>query len=133
MTSSPGQNGQTAREVADDETTVRNLRDRVRRFVQERDWDQFHNPKDLSVSLCIEAAELLEEFQWLRQDEVTEASRDPEARARVASELADVLIYALSLANALALDVTSVVREKLTASAHKYPVEDYRGRFRLEQ
>lgn len=118
--------------MPDNDTTVAELRGHVQRFVDERDWGQFHNPKDLSVSLCIEAAELLEEFQWLRPEEVETASRDPQARARVARELADVLIYAFSLANALDLDVATVVREKLAASARRYPADRYQGRFRLD-
>ncbi|MDH7485912.1 MAG: nucleotide pyrophosphohydrolase [Anaerolineae bacterium] len=118
---------------SDNDTAIAELRDAVRRFVAERDWGQFHNAKDLSISLCLEAAELLEEFQWLRPEEVEAASRDAQARARVAGELADVLIYAFSLANALDLDVAPAVREKLAASAHKYPADRFRGRFRLEE
>ena len=116
--------------MPDNETTIAELRGCVQRFVKERDWGQFHNPKDLSVSLCIEAAELLEEFQWLRPEEVEAASRDPQARARVAGELADVLIYCFSLANALDLDVATAVQEKLAASGRKYPADRFRGRFR---
>ena len=119
--------------MSDHQTTIADLRRRVQRFVAERDWEQFHNPKDLSISLCIEAAELLEEFQWLSPEEVEAAGRDPRARARVAGELADVLIYALSLANALDLDVASAVMEKLAANARKYPADRFRGRFRLEE
>jgi NTP pyrophosphatase (non-canonical NTP hydrolase) len=120
--------------MSDDRTTtVAALRRDVQRFVDERDWSQFHNPKDLSISLSIEAAELLEEFQWLTVEQVDEASRDPKARSRVASELADVLIYGLCLANALDLDLTTAVREKLAASERKYPAERFRGRFRLDE
>lgn len=119
--------------MSDNETTITELRRAVQRFVEERDWGQFHNPKDLSVSLCIEAAELLEEFQWLRPEEVATAGRDPQARARVAGELADVLIYCFSLANALDLDVATAVMEKLAANARRYPADRYRGRFRLDE
>ena len=119
--------------MTDDDTTIAELRSAVQHFVDERDWGQFHNPKDLSVSLCIEAAELLELFQWLRPEEVAAASREPEARARMASELADVLIYGLSLANALDLDVATAVVEKLAVSARKYPADRYQGRFRLDE
>jgi len=119
--------------MSDSDTTIAELRSDVQRFVDERDWGQFHNPKDLSISLCIEAAELLEEFQWLRPEEVEAAGRDPKARARVASELADILIYAFSLANALDLDVATAVREKLVANSRKYPANRYRGRFRLDE
>lgn len=117
--------------MPDNDTTIADLRLLVRRFVEERHWQQFHNPKDLCLSLSIEAAELLEEYQWLNAQEVAQAGDDPEARARVAAELADVLIYAMSLANALAIDVPSAVTQKLAANAHKYPADQYRGRFRL--
>jgi len=119
--------------MSDNDTTIGELRSSVQRFVDERDWQRFHNPKDLSISLCIEAAELLEEFQWLSPEEVEAAGQDPEARTRVAGELADVLIYALSLANALDLDVATAVMEKLAANARKYPADRFRGRFRLEE
>ena len=118
--------------MSDDCTTIAALRRDVQRFVDERDWRQFHNPKDLCISLSIEAAELLEEFQWLTSEQVDQASQDPEARASVASELADVLIYGLSLANALDLDLSAAVREKLVASGRKYPADRFRGRFRLD-
>ena len=119
--------------MSDNDTTIAELRVSVQRFVDERDWAQFHNPKDLSISLCIEAAELLEEFQWLRPEQVETASRDPQARAGVAGELADVLIYAFSLANALDLDIATAVLEKLAASGDKYPADRYQGRFRLDE
>jgi len=119
--------------MPDSDTTVAELRSAVQHFVDERDWGQFHNPKDLSISLCIEAAELLEEFQWLRPEEVAAAARDPAARARIASELADVLIYGFSLANVLDLDVATAVMEKLAANARRYPADRYRGRFRLDE
>lgn len=119
--------------MSENDTTIAELCSGVQRFVDERDWGQFHNPKDLSVSLCIEAAELLELFQWLRPEEVARTSREPETRACVASELADVLIYSLGLANALDLDVTTAVMEKLAANAHKYPTDHYQGCFHLDE
>ena len=119
--------------MSDQTTTLSDLRRRVQDFVIARDWAQFHNPKDLSVSLCIEAAELLEEFQWLNPDEVEESCSDAKARARVAGELADVLIYGFSLANALDLDIATAVTEKLAASAAKYPADRFQGRFKLNE
>jgi dCTP diphosphatase len=116
--------------MADHDTTIADLRLLVQRFVDQRDWRQFHNPKDLCVSLSIEAAELLEEYQWLSAEEVAQTAQDPEARARVSAELADVLIYAVSLANALDIDVASSVAQKLAANAQKYPADQYKGRFR---
>ncbi|HIC88553.1 MAG TPA: nucleotide pyrophosphohydrolase [Anaerolineae bacterium] len=121
---------ETRDEQEDARTTVAELRDAVRRFVNERNWAQFHNPKDLSISIAIEAAELLEEFQWLNAEEVATLVANSEERARVAAELADVLIYCLSLSNAMELDVSRIVLSKLEANARKYPAEQYQGCFR---
>ena len=116
----------------DETSTVGDLRRDVARFVDERDWRQFHDAKNLTASIAIEAAELMEHFQWVRSDEVDAPLRAPGVRDAVRDELADVLSYALSLANALDIDVTTAVREKLAKNARKYPAEDYRGRWRAE-
>ncbi len=116
----------------DETSTVGDLRRDVARFVDERDWRQFHDAKNLTASIAIEAAELMEHFQWVRSDEVDAHLRAPGVRDAVRDELADVLSYALSLANALDIDVTTAVREKLAKNARKYPAEDYRGRWRAE-
>ena len=120
----------TDQEMSDQNISVAELRDLVGAFVGARDWQQFHNAKDLAVSIAIEAAELLEEFQWLDTDQVSAASREAPARERIRQELADVLIYCLSLSNALGIDISEAVREKLDISGNKYPVEAYRGRAR---
>jgi dCTP diphosphatase len=116
--------------MADDTTTLAALRGDVDTFVAAREWHQFHNGKDLAVSIAIEAAELLEEFQWHDAAEVATSMADPAARERVRQELADVLIYCLSLSNALGMDVSDAVREKLAIASRKYPAEDYRGHAR---
>lgn len=112
----------------DDDTTLADLRARVRAFVDERDWNSFHSPKNLSMSIAIEAAELMEEFQWLNGPQSLDALADDAHRQRVCHELADVIIYCLSLANAMDVDLTQAVIEKLALSARKYPVEACRGR-----
>ena len=96
--------------MPDTTTTLAALRTAVAAFVAERDWAQFHNAKDLAVSICIEAAELLEEFQWHDAAQVAAASRDPEALERTRLELADILVYCLCLSNALEIDVSQAVR-----------------------
>jgi dCTP diphosphatase len=116
--------------VPDQTTTIADLREAVDAFVDARDWHPFHNAKDLAVSIAIEAAELLEEFQWHDAEQVAEASADPDARERVRQELADVLIYCLSLSNALSIDISDAVGDKLGIAAQKYPAEAYRGRYR---
>lgn len=115
--------------MSDATTTLAELRELVRRFVDERDWRQFHSPKNLSMSLAIEAAELMEHFQWLSIDESRELAADRTRRAAAGEELADVLCYALALANELELDVATIVRDKMAKNAVKYPADKYRGRY----
>ena len=116
--------------MPDTTTTLTTLRAAVAAFVAERDWAQFHNAKDLAVSFCIEAAELLEEFQWHDVAQVSAASRDPEALERTRLELADILVYCLCLSNALEIDVSQAVQDKLALAERKYPAEAYHGRAR---
>jgi len=110
-------------------TTVAELRQRMQRFVDERDWQQFHTPKNLAMSLAIEAAELMECFQWVDVAESRERGADPRHRPAIGEELADVLCYLLSLANALEIDLSTVMRDKLVKNAVKYPAAEFRGRF----
>ncbi len=102
------------------------LRNRLRAFAAERDWDQFHSPKNLSAALSVEAAELLEHFQWLKEDESFALS--PEKRAKVAEEIADVLLYLVRIADKLDIDVLDAALKKIEANAKKYPVEKARGK-----
>lgn len=117
----------------DDDTTVHDLRRAVRAFVDARDWRPFHNPKNLTMSIAIEAAELMERFQWLSADEAQASVLEPDQRFAVADELADVVIYCLSLSNALGLDVSQAVLEKLQRNENRYPTAEFRGRFRRPQ
>jgi NTP pyrophosphatase (non-canonical NTP hydrolase) len=118
--------------MSDADTTVQELRDAMREFVAERDWEQFHSPKNLAMSMAIEAAELMEHFQWQDTDASRHAAADPAAKQAIGEELADVLCYALSLSNALGVDLSDAVRAKMAKNARKYPVERYRGRYRAE-
>lgn len=113
----------------DASTTVAELREIVRQFVDERDWRQFHTPKNLSMSLAIEAAELMEHFQWLTPDESRDLPHNAERLAAVGEELADVICYALALANELGLDVSAALRDKMIKNGRKYPAAEYRGRY----
>ncbi len=96
-------------------------------FRDERDWRQFHNPKDLAISISLEAAELLEHFQWKTPAEVERHLSGVDARRRVGAEMADVLILLVSLADVLGLNLVEAAREKLVENARKYPVERARG------
>lgn len=110
-------------------TTVAELRAIIRDFVDERDWQQFHAPKNLSMALAIEAAELMEHFQWLDVEASRELPRDAERLAAAAEELADVLGYGLALANELGIDVAETIRAKMVKNAIKYPAGEFRGRY----
>jgi NTP pyrophosphatase (non-canonical NTP hydrolase) len=102
------------------------LRARLRRFAGARDWQPFHTPKNLAAALAVEAAELLEHFQWLTPEE---SARLPRAtRAEVAAEIADVLLYLIRLADVLDIDLVPAARRKLRINARKYPVKKARGR-----
>ncbi len=113
----------------DTETTVGLLRKVVEQFVDQRDWRHFHTPKNLAMSLAIEAAEVMEHFQWLTPEQSCEVANRPERLAAVADELADVFCYALAMANELGLDVSKAILAKMAKNEQKYPAEEYRGRF----
>jgi NTP pyrophosphatase (non-canonical NTP hydrolase) len=115
--------------MTDSSTTLAELRKLVADFVDERDWNQFHSPKNLSMALAIEAAELMEHFQWLTLDESRAIADQPQKLGEVSDELADVLCYALALANELRIDLAAAVGAKMQKNKQKYPVEEYRGRF----
>jgi dCTP diphosphatase len=116
--------------MADQDTTLADLRQRVAEFVSARDWEQYHVPKNLSVAIAVEAAELMEHFQWLTHEQAAEAVRDEATRIGVIDELADVLIYGLSLANALDVDVSAAILSKLERNERRFPAEEWRGRAR---
>jgi dCTP diphosphatase len=111
----------------DAHTTVGALRQAVAGFVDARDWRPFHTPKNLSMSIAIEAAELMEHFQWLTTEEARVAVQSPGEIAAVTDELADILIYCLSLSNALDLDVSSAVLGKLQTNEYRYPADEFQG------
>ena len=114
--------------MSDSQTTVAELRRLVNEFVDARDWHQFHSPKNLSMSLAIEAAELMEHFQWLSTEDSWQIVEQPEQHSQVADELADVFCYVLAMANELNLDLSQAVRHKMTKNEQKYPTEQFRGR-----
>ena len=109
----------------DTATELTALRDALRAFAAERDWEQFHTPKNLAAALAVEAAELLEPFQWLTPEEA--AKLTPEQHAAVREEMADVLLYLVRLADRLDVDLLAAARDKLRANALKYPVERSKG------
>jgi NTP pyrophosphatase (non-canonical NTP hydrolase) len=118
--------------MPDNSTTVGELRAAWAKFVAEREWDQFHSPKNLVMALACEAAELMEHFLWIDNDESRRQARDPALREQVADEIADVTGVILALCNALDLDLADAVASKMAKNVHKYPVEKVRGRYKVD-
>jgi dCTP diphosphatase len=114
--------------LTDSSTTVNELKSLVLAFARERDWEQFHAPKNLSMALAAEAGELMEHFLWASPEESRAVALDAAKKAKIGEELADIVIYALEFANATGLDVAACIEAKMAANARKYPVEKSRGR-----
>ena len=104
------------------------LQEKVIQFRDERDWAQYHNPKDLAISLSLEAAELLEIFQWKDTTQVEELRSDSKVISKVKEELGDIFIYALTLAHEFELDPAEVVLDKISINERKYPIDKVKGK-----
>jgi len=112
----------------DKETTIQELKDLLRKFRDDRDWAQFHDPKNLAEAISIEAGELQEIFLWKNKEKIAQLLKeDEEFRKEVGEELADVLIFCLNFANATDIDVSSIVKDKIIKTDKKYPVEKAKG------
>lgn len=103
------------------------LTGRVRAFAEERDWQQFHTPKNLAMALAGEVGELIAEFQWLTPEQSAAVMADPDAGSRVRAEIGDVMIYLTRLADVLGIDLVETALTKLEDSARRYPIEQARG------
>ena len=108
--------------------TFLHLQKRVREFIQERDWLKFHSPKNISMSIAIEAAELMEHFQWLGADGSKELLRDKQKRGEIEDELADIAIYILDFCEHFGVDLEKSILNKLDKTAKKYPVHLVKGK-----
>ena len=108
---------------ADSELLI--LRDKLREFAAERDWDQFHSPKNLSMALMVEVAELMEHFQWLTETQSGELKTDDQQA--VSEELADILLYLVRLSDKLGVDLHEAAQRKIEKNAAKYPADKVRG------
>jgi len=111
--------------TVDHPDALESLRDALRAFAAERDWDQFHSPKNLAMALNVEAGELLEHFQWITESGST--NLPPEILAKVSEEIADVLLYLVRIADKLGVDLAKAGHQKLEINARKYPVALSRG------
>ncbi|TMQ98038.1 nucleotide pyrophosphohydrolase [Actinomadura soli] len=108
-------------------TDIDRLADRLRSFAAERNWEQFHTPKNLAMALTGEAGELLAEFQWLTPEESSTVLHDQAAGDRVRAELGDVFLYAVRLADVLGIDLLQVAYDKLAENERRYDADAYRG------
>lgn len=109
-------------------TTLSTLKDTIRRFCEARDWDQFHSPKELSIGVVTEGAELLDHFRFLDVDQQLEVLDDPEKREQVENELADVLFFTLRFAQRFGVDLATALDRKIEINEAKYPVHLSKGR-----
>lgn len=114
--------------LTDSSTTLAEIKTRVLAFARERDWEQFHAPKNLSMALAAEAGELMEHFLWATPEASRTIAQDDAKRRKIEEELADVVIYALEFANMTGIDVAAAIETKMAANAVKYPVEKAKGR-----
>ena len=114
--------------MTDAATTVGEIRERVMAFARERDWEQFHSPKNLSMALAAETGELMEHFLWTESKDSAATLSDSKKRSKIEDELADVVIYALEFANIGGIDLAKAIEAKLAQNAAKYPVEKAKGR-----
>ena len=115
--------------MSDNKTTIQELKSLIEAFVDARNWQQFHSPKNLSMSLSIEVAELMELFQWLDLDEAREAMKAGAVRESAIDEIADVLIYALAFCNSNGIDIADAVTRKTEKNNKKYPADKFKGHF----
>jgi len=103
------------------------LQEKIERFVSERDWEQFHSLKNLSMSLSIETAELMEHFQWVDTDDYGPEELDEDKYEEIRAEIADVMIYSLMLSNEMGIDPLAAIEEKIEENEKKYPVQKAKG------
>lgn len=111
---------------SDKNVPIGDLKRRVAKFSKDRDWEQFHAPKNLSMAIAAEAGELMEHFLW--DDAIASRALSREKKGKVAAELADIFLFALQFANVAKIDVTKAALEKLAVNSEKYPVSKARGR-----
>ena len=120
-------NTQDTNKLCDENTRINDLKLLVQQFVSEREWEKYHSPKNIAISITLEAAELLEHFQWSppAPEEINEQKKQ-----EISDELADVLAYAFSLANKLDIDIATAMTEKMKKNRLKYPTEDFQGNWK---
>ena len=113
--------------MSDKETSIWQLKARVQKFVDDRDWQKYHKPKNLAMSIAIEASELMELFQWVDENEIDAITKNHEKLTSLEEELADIMVYCLSLANVINIDVSRAIMNKIDKNGRKYPAEQFKG------
>lgn len=111
----------------DEVTTVNHLKDRVREFISDRDWGQFHDPKNVSMALASEVGELLDLFRWVKSEDSFQVLEDDETRDAVRMEIADIAMFLVDFASICNIDLTTAIDEKMRINALRYPVEQAKG------
>jgi len=111
----------------DQKTIINELKEEVKRFCEERDWDKYHNAKDLAIGIVTEASELLEHFRWKNEKEVEEQFKNPKKREEIEDEIADVFHFLLRLAQRYNIDLATVLKNKIEKNKLKYPVNKAKG------
>jgi NTP pyrophosphatase (non-canonical NTP hydrolase) len=111
----------------DQSTNIHELKEKVKKFCDERDWDQYHNAKELAIGIITEASELLEHFRFKSEKEMEEMFKNPEKRLSISEEMADVFYFMLRLAQRYDIDLATAFNKKMDKNALKYPIEKARG------
>ncbi|MDD5099076.1 MAG: nucleotide pyrophosphohydrolase [Candidatus Colwellbacteria bacterium] len=114
--------------MKDYDITLQEIKSRIKQFIKERDWEQFHSPKNISMSIAIEAAELMEHFQWLTIEQSKQLLKNKKKREEIEDELADIAIYIIDFCNLFNIDIGKSIVRKLDKSAKKYPVYLVKGK-----
>jgi len=112
----------------DNNTTIADLKKKIEKFMNDRDWEQYHDPKNLSMSIAIEAAELMENFQWDNSEHSLKTLKDREKRKNIEEELADIAVYVIDFCNMNGIDLTEIIQKKLAKNEKKYPVSLSKGK-----
>ena len=112
----------------DSKTTIKELKSAIARFIKDRDWEKYHSPKNLSMSIAIESAELMEMFQWLGIEESQKILKNKKKRQEVQDELADIAVYLIDFCNLFDIDLSTAILKKMQKNAKKYPVKLAKGR-----
>ena len=113
--------------IVDNKTNINELKEKIRKFCEDRDWDQFHNAKELAIGIVTEASELLQHFRFKSEQQVDKMFQNPSKRQEISEELADVLYFVIRLAQRYDIDLTTELNNKIQKNEEKYPVEKIKG------